>query len=146
MAPWTAVFRSERCESGQMTRTSRASGEETTSDAASTRDRCERARIPSEQIAEFCRRHHIRRLSLFGSILREDFRLDGARPSDVDVLVEFEPGHTPGWEIVTIEEELSDLFGGRRVDLVNPKYLNRRLRDRVLGSAELCYESPNDQG
>ena len=129
-----------------MNRTSRAPGAESTSGAASARDRCERARIPCEQIAEFCRRHHIRRLSLFGSILREDFRTAGDRPSDVDVLVEFEPGHTPGWEIVDIEEELSQLFGGRRVDLVNPKYLNRRLRARVLASAELCYEAPDDQG
>ena len=129
-----------------MTRTSQAPGAETTSDPASRRERCERAGIPIEQLAEFCRRHHIRRLSLFGSILREDFRPAGDRPSDVDALVEFEPGHTPGWEIVTIEEELSRLFGGRRVDLVNPKYLNRRLRDRVLASAELCYEAPDDQG
>jgi predicted nucleotidyltransferase len=105
-----------------------------------------RASIPTEQIADFCRRHHIRRLSLFGSILRNDFRPDGDRPSDVDVLVEFEPGHTPGWEIVDIEEELSRLFGGRRVDMANPKYLNRRLRARILASAELCYESPDAEG
>jgi uncharacterized protein len=105
-----------------------------------------RADVPSEQLAEFCRRHHIRRLSLFGSILRDDFRPDGDQPSDVDVLVEFEPGHTPGWEIVDIEAELSRLFGGRRVDMVNPKYLNHRLRDRILSSAELQCESPNVEG
>ena len=68
-------------------------------------------------LADFCNRHHIRRLSLFGSALREDFRPD----SDVDLLIEFQPGHTPGWEIVDLEEELSDLFGGRRVDVVNPE-------------------------
>jgi predicted nucleotidyltransferase len=90
---------------------------------------------PPPVIADFCRRHHIRRLSLFGSVLREDFRPD----SDVDVLVEFQPGQTPGWEIVDLEEELSGLFGGRRIDLVNPKYLNPRLRDRVLNSAVVQY-------
>jgi predicted nucleotidyltransferase len=90
---------------------------------------------PREQIADFCRRHHIVRFSLFGSVLRDDFRPH----SDVDVLVEFAPGHTPGLEIVDIEEELSHLLGGRRVDLVNPKYLNRRLKDRVVSGAEVLY-------
>jgi predicted nucleotidyltransferase len=86
-------------------------------------------------LADFCRRHHIRRLSVFGSVLRDDFRPD----SDVDVLVEFKPGHTPGWEIVDLEEELSGLFGGRRVDVVNPKFLNPRLRDAILNSARVQY-------
>ncbi len=91
--------------------------------------------IDREKLAEFCRRNHIRRLAFFGSVLRNDFRPE----SDVDVLVEFEPGHTPGWEIVDMEEELSALLGGRRIDMVNPKYLNRRLRDRVLNEAEVQY-------
>jgi hypothetical protein len=91
--------------------------------------------ISREKIAEFCRRHHIVRLAFFGSILHEDFRPD----SDVDVLIEFAQGHTPGLEIVDIEEELSGLLGGRRVDIVNPKYLNRRLKDRVLAEAEVQY-------
>jgi predicted nucleotidyltransferase len=90
---------------------------------------------PSPLLAEFCQRHHIRRLSLFGSVLREDFRPD----SDVDMLVEFQPGYTPGWEIVDLEEELGELFGGRRVDLVNPKYLNPRLRETILDSARVQY-------
>jgi uncharacterized protein len=94
-----------------------------------------RIAVERGRIAEFCRRHHIRRLAFFGSVLRGDFRPD----SDVDVLVEFEPGHTPGLEIVDIEEELSGLLGGRRVDLVNPKYLNRHLKDRVLAEAEVQY-------
>jgi uncharacterized protein len=106
------------------------------------RHRDGRIDILREQIAEFCRRHHVRRLSLFGSILRDDFRPDGDQPSDVDVLVEFEAGHTPGWEIVEIEEELSRNFLGRKVDLVNPKYLNRRLKDRILASAQVQYEAP----
>ena len=91
--------------------------------------------IPKDQIAEFCRRNHIRKLSLFGSVLREDFRPD----SDVDVLYEFEPGHAVGWDIVDLEEELSRLFGGRKIDLINAKYLNRHLRDRVLAEAEVQY-------
>lgn len=92
--------------------------------------------VSREEIGAFCRRHHIRKLSLFGSYLRDDFRPD----SDVDVLVLFEPGHTVGFRIIDMEEELSNLFGGRRVDLVNEKYLNHRLRDRILASAEVQYE------
>jgi len=91
--------------------------------------------VDSQAIAAFCRRHHIRRLTLFGSVLREDFRQD----SDVDVLVEFEPGHVPGLKFVSIESELSRLFGGRRVDLVTPKILNPRIRDQVLHSARSLY-------
>ena len=92
--------------------------------------------IPQETIAEFCRHHHIRKLSLFGSVLRTDFRPD----SDVDVLVEFEPGHVPGMiRFVQMEKELSLLLGGRKVDLVTAKFLNRRIRDRVLADAEVQY-------
>lgn len=57
--------------------------------------------IPKEKIAEFCRRNYIRRLALFGSVLRDDFMAE----SDVDVLVEFEPGHTPGFDFITIQDE-----------------------------------------
>ncbi len=96
--------------------------------------------IPREKIAEFCRQHHIRRLSLFGSVLRDDFGPD----SDVDALVEFEPDHTPGWNIVTIEEEFGMLFGGRKVDMLNPKYVNRHLRDEILGTAELIYDKETE--
>jgi hypothetical protein len=91
--------------------------------------------IDREQLAAFCRRHHIRKLALFGSILRDDFRPD----SDVDVLVEFDPRYAPGFRIVDIEEELSQLLRGHRVDLVSVKYLNPRLRSRVLASAEVQY-------
>ncbi|MBI5488126.1 MAG: nucleotidyltransferase family protein [Deltaproteobacteria bacterium] len=94
-----------------------------------------RVQVPASAVAEFCRRHHIRRLSLFGSVLRDDFGPD----SDVDVLVEFEPGHTPGLRIIEIEQELSALFGGRRIDMANPRFLNRRLRDRILAEARVQY-------
>ncbi|MGQ0600111.1 MAG: nucleotidyltransferase family protein [Anaerolineales bacterium] len=87
-------------------------------------------------LANFCRQHHVRRLAFFGSVLREDFRPD----SDVDVLVEFEPGYTPGFfALDAMQAELSGLLDGRRVDLVTEKFLNHRLRRRVLASAEVAY-------
>ena len=91
--------------------------------------------VPKAKIEDFCRHNRIRRLSFFGSVLRDDFSPE----SDVDVLVEFAPGRTPGLAIVDVEEELSSLLGGRRVDVVNPKYLNRRLKSRVLAEAEVQY-------
>lgn len=94
-----------------------------------------RVEIDRAQLAEFCRRHHIRRLALFGSVLREDFGPE----SDIDVLVEFEPGHTPGLAFIGMERELSAMFGGRPVDLVTPRFLNHRIRDRVLSEAETQY-------
>ena len=90
--------------------------------------------IPKDEIAGFCRRHHIRRLSLFGSVLTGDFRPD----SDVDVLVEFRPGHTPGLAFFEMEEELSGILG-RKVDLNTPGFLSRYFRDRVLAEAEVQY-------
>jgi predicted nucleotidyltransferase len=92
--------------------------------------------IDRQALADFCRRRHVRKLSLFGSVLREDFRAD----SDVDVLVAFEPGHVPGFiALHDMEEELSRLLGGRAVDLVTERFLNRRIRDRVLADAEVQY-------
>ena len=94
-----------------------------------------RVTVNREKLSELCRRHGIRRLSLFGSVLRDDFRPD----SDVDVLVEFAPSARTGFAVVDMEDELTSLFGGHRADLVNAKYLNRHLRERILGSAELQY-------
>ena len=91
--------------------------------------------IPTPELAELCRRHHIRKLMLFGSVLRADFGPD----SDIDILVEFEPNHFVGFRIFQVEEELSQLFGGRKIDLVNPKFLNRHLKERVLASAQVHY-------
>ena len=91
--------------------------------------------IPRDALEDVCRRHHIQRLSLFGSALRDDF----GPQSDVDLLVEFEPDCTPGFGIIQVEEDLSRIFGGRRIDLVNPKYLNRWIKKRVLTSAQLLY-------
>ncbi len=91
--------------------------------------------IPQHELAALCRRWHIRWLALFGSVLTDDFRPD----SDIDVLVEFEPGQTPGLAIIDLEDELATLFGGRKVDLVSRKYLNRWIRDRVLAEAAVLY-------
>lgn len=90
--------------------------------------------ISKDEIADFCRRCHIRRLSLFGSVLGDDFGPD----SDVDVLVEFEPGHVPGYEFFTMEDELAGIIG-RKVDLNTPAFLSRYFRDRVLAEAEVQY-------
>ena len=92
--------------------------------------------VDRSRLAEFCRRHHIRRLALFGSALREDF----SEESDIDVLVEFEPGHTPGLlGMARLERELSHILGGRKVDLRTPEDLSRYFRDEVLREAEVQY-------
>ena len=90
--------------------------------------------IPTHQLADFCRRNHITRLALFGSVLREDFRPE----SDVDVLVEFEPGKTPGLAFFRMQDDLSKLLG-RRVDLNTPQCLSRYFRDEVLREARTVY-------
>lgn len=92
--------------------------------------------IPVDKIADLCQRWHIEKLSLFGSFLRDDFTPE----SDIDILVEFETGLTPGFfKLYQIEAELSNLFNQRRIDLVTPKFLNHRIRDRILAEAEVCY-------
>jgi predicted nucleotidyltransferase/DNA-binding transcriptional ArsR family regulator len=96
----------------------------------------DRFTVPKRALAAFCRRHHIRKLSLFGSVLRKDF----APESDVDVLVEFEPGRTPGFfGLADMEGELSRLLGGRKVDLRTPEELSRYFRDRVVREARVQY-------
>lgn len=93
--------------------------------------------IPKENIAVFCERNHIRRLYLFGSVLRKDF---GPR-SDVDVLVEFEPGTRVGLiRLSGMELELGDIIG-RKVDLNTPGFLSKYYRDRILREAEVQYDS-----
>jgi predicted nucleotidyltransferase len=90
--------------------------------------------VPAET-ARFCQRHQIRKLALYGSVLRDDFRPDSA----VDVLVEFRPGQAVGFEILDMEAELSQLFGGHKIDSVQEKFLNPRLRAHVLAAAEVQY-------
>jgi uncharacterized protein len=91
--------------------------------------------IDRTAVKAFCERHHVARLAVFGSVLRDDFGAD----SDVDVLVEFQPDHVPGLNFVSMERELSGLLQGRRVDLVTPKFLNVRIREQVLREAEPLY-------
>lgn len=91
--------------------------------------------IDRRKLAALCRRHHIRRLSVFGSALRPDFGPD----SDVDFLVEFDERRPVGLRIFDVEEDLATLLGGRKPDLVNPKFLNARLRDGILASARVLY-------
>jgi len=93
--------------------------------------------FPKEKIAEFCQRHHIRKLAFFGSVLRDDFGAD----SDVDVLVEFAPGHVPGLAFFAMESELSQILG-RKVDLNTPQFLSRYFRDEALAEAEVQYAAP----
>ena len=92
--------------------------------------------IPNQELAAFCRHHHIRWLAFFGSVLRDDFSPD----SDVDVLVEFEPGSVPGlFGLARMERELGALLGGRKVDLRTPEDLSRYFRQSVLDEAEVQY-------
>lgn len=91
--------------------------------------------IPQAEIAAFCQKHRIRKLALFGSVLRDDFRDD----SDIDVLVEFEPDAHVGWGIVTLREELSELLG-REVDLVTVGGLSKYIRKQILNMAQTIYE------
>lgn len=90
----------------------------------------------NEGLARLCRRHHIRRLSLYGSVLKGDARPD----SDVDLLVEFDQGKAPGLlGIAEIEAELSSLLGGRKVDLRTEQDLSPYFREEVKDSAEVQY-------
>ena len=91
--------------------------------------------IDAETLAQFCVRHHIRKLSLFGSVLKGTARPD----SDVDLLVEFDAGCTPGLlRLAGMENELSDMLG-RKVDLRTPADLSRHFRDEVVRTAEVQY-------
>jgi uncharacterized protein len=91
--------------------------------------------IPKDQIAEFCKVHHIRKLSIFGSALRDDFKA----ASDVDVLVEFDPQYIPGLiRLAGMEIELSEIIG-RKVDLRTAQDLSRHFTQEVVESAELQY-------
>jgi predicted nucleotidyltransferase len=95
-----------------------------------------RLQLNKPALTGFCRSNHVLKLSLFGSVLRQDFRPE----SDIDMLVEFQPGKTPGFlKLAGMEEELSDLIGGRKVDLRTPQDLSSHFRNRVLKEAKaLC--------
>jgi predicted nucleotidyltransferase len=90
--------------------------------------------LPKDRITEFCRRHRIRRLAIFGSALRDDF----TPQSDIDVLVEFQPGVRVGWSFFAMQDELSAILS-RNVDLNTEGFLSRYFRDRVLAEAKDLY-------
>lgn len=92
--------------------------------------------IPKETLVEFCRRNHIRRLAFFGSVLRDDFTPE----SDVDVLVEFEPGARVGLRFFGMERELSEILK-HKVDLNTPGFLSKYFRDDVIAQAEVLYDA-----
>ncbi len=92
--------------------------------------------IAQDKIQEFCERHYIRRLAIFGSALRDDFGPE----SDVDVLVDFIPGHTPGFfKLFEMEEELSGLLGGHKAEMRTLEDLSIYFRDKVVAQAEVQY-------
>ena len=90
--------------------------------------------IDDEALAAFCERNHIQRLAVCGSVLGSDFRPD----SDVDILVEFEPGHVPGFAFAGLQDELSEMIG-RSVDLHTPGSLSRHFREKVQREAQVRY-------
>ena len=94
-----------------------------------------RISIPADAVGDFCLRHHVRRLALFGSVLRDDF----TDHSDVDVLIEYEPGHVPGFEFVAHQDALSEMLG-RLVDLNTAGCLNPAYRDEVVRESLSLYE------
>src|SRR5438270_11437895 len=92
--------------------------------------------LPDAEVADFCRRHRIKKFAVFGSVLRADFRPD----SDLDVLVEFEVGHVPGLiRLAAMELELSKIVGGRKVDMNTRLTLGRFFREQVTAEAETIY-------
>lgn len=91
-------------------------------------------KVPREKIADFCQRYHIRKLAFFGSVLREDFTPE----SDVDVLVEFEPGHVPGLAFFAMQDELSRILG-HKVDLNTKGFISQYFRDEVLRESRVEY-------
>jgi predicted nucleotidyltransferase len=95
-----------------------------------------RIEIPKEKLIEFCRRNRIRRLAFFGSVLRDDF----TPGSDVDVLVEFEPGTHVGLRFFGMERELSEILG-HKVDLNTPGFLSKYFRDEIIAEAEVLYDA-----
>ena len=95
----------------------------------------ERIKISTSLIKTFCEKHHIQKLSLFGSVLRGDFN----EQSDIDVLVEFDPNHIPGFDFFIMEEELSGLLG-RKVDFLTKNFLGPQILPSVMSEKMVIYE------
>lgn len=96
----------------------------------------ERFPVSSATLQSLCKRYHVQKMSLFGSVLRPDFRSD----SDIDILVEFDSGHPPGFfAIARLERELSQLLGKRKVDIKTPKELSCYFREEVMKNSQILY-------
>lgn len=96
----------------------------------------DRLKLDKAELSKFCRKHHIHKLAVFGSSIRDDFD----KTSDVDVLVEFISGQTPGlFKLSDIEDELTTLFGGHKADVRTPEDLSRYFREKVMAEAEVQY-------
>ncbi len=93
-------------------------------------------KVSERALTEFCRRHHVKKLAFFGSVLRDDFDEE----SDIDILVEFEHGYVPGFDMVALGNELSQLIS-RKVDLRTPNELSRYFRAQVVREARVVYEA-----
>ncbi len=93
-----------------------------------------KVKIPRKELAEFCQRHHISKLSFFGSVIRDDFTPE----SDIDVLVEFAPGYTPGLAFFAMQDELSQIMK-HKVDLNTPGFISRYFREQVMREAQIQY-------
>ena len=91
-------------------------------------------KVPRQKIEAFCKKNHIRRLAFFGSVLRDDF----GPKSDIDVLVEFEKGKTPGLAFFNMQAELSEILG-RKVDLNTPGFLSKYFREQIMHEAQVQY-------
>ena len=95
-----------------------------------------KSKLPEEKINNFCKKHNIKKMSLFGSALRDDLTED----SDIDILVEFDKSNIPSFfDLYDIEQELSEFFNGRKVDLRTPNDLSKYFREEVLEEAEVLY-------
>lgn len=95
-------------------------------------------KIPNKSLRTFCKRNHIKKMSLFGSVIRDDFGPD----SDIDILVEFEEGHTPSFfKLFDMEEELTDILGGRKADIRTKEDLSKYIREEVENNSVVQYAS-----
>jgi len=93
-------------------------------------------KIPKNKLMAYCKKNHIKKLAFFGSLLGDDFNPE----SDIDILIEFEEEYIPGlFDLVRMEEELSTLFNGQKVDLRTPNDLSRYFRNKVISNAEIIY-------
>lgn len=96
--------------------------------------------IVADSLRDFFERHHLLKLAVFGSVLRDDFREGGDDPSDIDILVEFDPDHIPGWGYYIWGDELAPLWSGRKTEVLTANELSQHYRDKVLNQAVTLYE------